>query len=546
LSAPSLVAAAGALGEFDRERVRAIAAALPRPARVALSEPGCELHLDRAPIRWDGAAEDGVCWAEQALAAPAPQDRTAAAAIGPGVSGRPAARALHASASGMGPVYFTITDRALYFASTVDALARTAPAPLTIDWDAWAAILTLGYAVGQRTTFREIMRLEAGTRLVPQEDGWRVQEDWGWAAVEPRLEVAEVAPVVLGAMRDAVAGLPEGTLVCQLSGGLDSRLCLGLLLESRRDDIVTVTADQDLGHDGELRAAAELARAVDVPHEAVSRPRATFWRDLELLALRTDYQHVRPPWRVSMLPLMVHAGGTVIDGFGFDTLAAPGDRFLGEATADPAGGERVVEALWVALASRRERRGALGLRHELADAMWASAHAQLVAASKPFAGHPARALLTLYRTRQARGISLEPQAILGTDLPVAAPLATDRVARAALGATLAARRGGALYDALFEQLDPRIRRVRSTRRDSAPPGATLPRPSQTADVAAAMHRCLSEGPLTGLLLPGKLRALSRDPARVPRGLFGAAFLHMWHDRYAARLRTVDPADLMGG
>ena len=256
-------------------------------------------------------------------------------------------------------------------------------------------------------------------------------------------------------------------------------VCLGLAIERRAGDVAAVTADQDLGHDAEQRAARALAGALGVPHSVAAGPQVSFWDDLELLALRTDYQLVRPPWRISLLPALRAAGGTVLDGFGFDTLAAPGDRFLGEATADLAGRDEVVEALWSAMSTRRARPGALGLGSMLSEALWESAGEQLRASSRRFDGHPSRSLLTFYRARQVRGIALEPQAILGTEVAVAMPLATDAVARAALSVPVAEKRGGRLYEAVLERLDPRLRAVVSTRSEGRAAVATtaIARPS---------------------------------------------------------------------
>lgn len=527
MTRPTLAAAGGALGQSNAACVEALAKALPRPAETVLDEPGCRVLLDRPLEAWTGETE------------------------GCGVFGRSGDRRIRCGPSGAAPLYYRDDGDGLHYATTVDALARSAPARLTVDWLAWASILTLGYPLGDRTPFREVRRLLPGVALRWVSGQLLVErEPWAWAEVEPSLSVADGAPAVLDAMRAAVRAIPPGQIACQLSGGLDSRLCLGLLAERRPADVRTITADQDFGHDAEARAAGALASAFDVPHQvAPSRPE-DFWPGFELLALRVDYQHIRPPWRVAMLPELRAIGGTVVDGFGFDTFATPGDRFFSPATLDPAGGNGVVDALWTRMSARAQRPGALGLDGRLSQAMWESARLQLLESSLPFAGHPLRAVLTFYLARQVRAIALESQAVLGTDVPVALPLATDAVARAAFAISPQDKHGGKLYDALLAELDPRLETVVSTRRSAAaePGGGAVRRASQSRPVARELRRCLEEGPLRADLLPGKLRALERAAAgtggSVPRGLFGAALMHLWHRRYAGVLRPVDPADAL--
>src|SRR5699024_3284423 len=151
------------------------------------------------------------------------------------------------------------------------ALAGAAPRPLTTDWRAWSSIITLGYAGGTRTPFREIERLQAGTVAVaaPRPS---VTDTWSWSAIQPECALEPGAEAVLDELRASVRSLPAGTLICQLTGGLDSRLCLGLLAEARVTDLVAITAQQDRGHDAEERVAAEIARLVGVPHEEVGEP----------------------------------------------------------------------------------------------------------------------------------------------------------------------------------------------------------------------------------------------------------------------------------
>jgi len=546
---PSFTSACGALGAFDRARVLAMAAAFELEPRVVHEAPGAILALDRPPVRWAGAGLGCLGWEEQPAAA-----RPGAATIADAAAGccvlalGPEGGRLRSTASGFAPVYVMAEGSAAYFATAVDPLVRAAPGPLAVDWEAWAAILTLGYPLGDRTPFAEIRRLGPASSLEISDGRARVSaERWPWAEAEPSASVEEGTGAVLEAMRRAIARIPEGATLCQLSGGLDSRLCLGLLTDAGRS-VSAIVADDDSGSDAETRTASVLARAFDVPSEIVAGVAGTYWDELEEHAARVDFQLVRPPWRMPMLESMRRAGATVVDGFGFDVLAAPGDRVLYPATADPKGGDDVIRALWEATSgSARARSGSTALQPGLAQALWNSAERQYLAASRRFSGHPARALLSFYTSRQLRGVALAPASVLGRDAPVAVPLVDDEVGRAALAIGLESKRGGRLYDALFAALDPRLAELPSTRREAIPDARARPRRSQSRPVAEAFDGCLAEGPLTPHLLPGKRRALTRHrrggTPRVPAALLGPVYFHLWHRRYHDRLGEVDPAQL---
>ena len=51
---------------------------------------------------------------------------------------------------------------------------------------------------------------------------------------------------------------------------------------------------------------------------------------------------------------------------------------------------------------------------------------------------------------------LAPYGLLGADASIAMPLVDDKVARAALAISPASKRGGKLYDAAFERINPQL------------------------------------------------------------------------------------------
>ncbi len=230
------------------------------------------LVMDREPIRWAANGRRGLGWSERVDEVSGSgidgwRDASCtAAACGLVIDGRRSH--LHSSVAGVSPVYYLGDGGAIYFATTIDALALATPRRLSVDWEAWATILSLNYPVGDRTPFAEIRRLPPFSTLEIRRGKPRVREErWPWAEVEPTLDVATGIGDLVECLRASIARLPQGPVVCQLSGGLDSRLCLGLLEEHRHADVSTLTVNRDTGNDLEIRIAAELAKMKGVPHQ---------------------------------------------------------------------------------------------------------------------------------------------------------------------------------------------------------------------------------------------------------------------------------------
>jgi hypothetical protein len=177
--------ACGALGPYDRERVRRIAALLGDAPGPVHEDEGSILLLDREPLTWGTGSERGLGWLEGDLRQLGPglesrEDAAEAGLCGLGLAGRK--RFLHTAANGLAPIYWTEEDGAVYFASRIDPLVRSASRRFSIDWDAWASIVAMRYAVGERTPFAEIRRLPHSATLRRRFGRARVEHHrWPWA-----------------------------------------------------------------------------------------------------------------------------------------------------------------------------------------------------------------------------------------------------------------------------------------------------------------------------------------------------------------------------
>ena len=111
--------ACGALGRYEPDTVRAIAAGFGGFLGTAHEDERSILLLDREPMRWKGGRERGLGWIEgDRPRAGRPRDwKEAATASRCGLALVGKRRWLHSSISGLAPIYWLDHEGATYFCS---------------------------------------------------------------------------------------------------------------------------------------------------------------------------------------------------------------------------------------------------------------------------------------------------------------------------------------------------------------------------------------------------------------------------------------------
>jgi hypothetical protein len=541
--------ACGALGSYDRERVLRIASrlgCLPQPVH---EDGGSILLLDREPIEWSGPGRRGIGWAEGEIWRPGSVVTDWQEAAGRGLTGlvvEGRKRYLHTALNGLAPVYWTEDRGAVYFASRIDPLARTSPRPLSIDWQAWAAIIALRYPLGERTPFAQIRRLPNYATLRRRLGRPRAQgHAWPWEEIEPRTTVAEAADRLVAELEPCLAPI-EGGVVCPLSGGRDSRiLFVGLARDGRVASAVTASDDEGDVH--EERLAAPVAAAMGVPHERLEAAAAEYPADWEERARRVEYQFADHAWLVPVARRLEGLATPVPDGFGIDVFFCAGRHFYTKETLDTRNGERAARALFDTL--RRYGKGHRALSERFHGPIESSAWEQYRATTRRFEGHPSQPILSLHAARSLRGVSTYSTGLHGSGATMLMPGASRGVVAAALEAAPHDKLGGGLYDAVFERLGPPAGMLPST--TGAPRRAAhLPRRWQSEPARAAYRQSLLDGPLAPYVAPDLLGWLEAPggvelSVDLRLGMEGVSMLHAWWRRYRDILAEVDPADLLG-
>ncbi len=539
--------ACGALGDYDRERVRAIAAGLGEPMRVVHDDERSILYCDRDPIRWGGQSERGYAWVEGDLWRGDPaswEEASRLGACGLALGGR--RRVVHSSVSGYARLYWIEDRGATYFASRVDPLVGAWPRSLSVDWDAWAATIILRHPVGGRTPFAEIRRLEPHAALRRRLGRSRVERPaWPWAEIEPRLSLAAGADAWVAALRETLASL-EGEILCPLSGGRDSRIVLCAVPADR--EVTAITVDDDEGGRFEEDHAAPVAGVLGVAHEEL-RGRAEDYRvDWDERARRVEYQFVDHAWLVPLAHRVAGARAPVLDGGAIDVTFQAGDRFYTAASLDASHPRAASEALFETV--RRYGHAHLALADSLRAPLLARAREQYLAEMRRFEGHPSQGILGVYWTRTLRGTSSYPTGLLGPSARVIVPGARDALASAALSIPPETKRGGHLYPAVLERLAPEVVPLPATT-DSQRSPPRFPRRWCSEPAVAAYRELLADGPLAPYVAP-ELRAWLETPSRgeldghLRMGMEGIALLHAWWRRYRSSIGEVDGAELARG
>jgi len=166
---------------------------------------------------------------------------------------------------GQKPLYYTVHNNRLLFASEVKAILADRNVPRQVDGSALSLYLSLSYVPSPRTMFADIQKLPPAHLLICK-DGQLSTRRY-WQAVyqpDPSLDehtcIEQLRVKLLGAVRRRL--LSDVPLGAFLSGGIDSSTVVGLMSRLASSPVKTFSVgyDADVGGSGKFNVDAEYAK----------------------------------------------------------------------------------------------------------------------------------------------------------------------------------------------------------------------------------------------------------------------------------------------
>ncbi len=183
---------------------------------------------------------------------------------------------------GIKPLYFSLDNKRLRFASSTQALLAAGDVDTTLDEVALQMLFTLHAVVpAPHTILNGIRKLEpASTMTVDARGSVRQRVYWKLDATRPARSINEwewieaVHECLKRAVerRKTIADVPVGVL---LSGGIDSSLLVGLLAEAGQEDLHTFSVgfeDSQEERGNEFEFSDQVARRFETRHEKILVP----------------------------------------------------------------------------------------------------------------------------------------------------------------------------------------------------------------------------------------------------------------------------------
>jgi asparagine synthase (glutamine-hydrolysing) len=170
---------------------------------------------------------------------------------------------------GKKPLYYTVRDNTLTFASELTCLLAVLPQKPTVDMQAVDLYLSLQYIPEPQTVYTDVFTLLPAHTLLWQQGDLRTQRYWQ-LNYEPKHAGSEEA--LVDALRQRVKEAVRIRLVsdvplgAHLSGGIDSSILVACMAEASSGPVKTFTINFEEGEFSEVRYARAVAERYGTDH----------------------------------------------------------------------------------------------------------------------------------------------------------------------------------------------------------------------------------------------------------------------------------------
>ena len=193
---------------------------------------------------------------------------------------------------GVKPLYYAIVDGVVVFGSELKCVIASGLIDDTLDPEAIAAYLSIGFVPAPLTPLKQVRKLLPGERLVIGDGMARTERWWTYPAPAADHSVGSAeawAEIVLAQLDESVrmrlmSDVPLGAM---LSGGLDSSLIVALMARHMDRPVETFSVGFT-GGDSELPEARRIAAALGAEHHELEIDMQTTPDDLRRLVWHLD------------------------------------------------------------------------------------------------------------------------------------------------------------------------------------------------------------------------------------------------------------------
>jgi len=238
--------------------------------------------------------------------------------------------------AGIRPLFYTVADGRLYFASEVKSLFTQPAVPRGLDSVALGEVFTFWSPLEPHSLFREIQSLPPGHRVSVEKGKLRIERYWDWAfppdGIDDERPVEDWAEELRELMIDAVrlrlrSDVPVGAY---LSGGLDSSVITSLIHNFTDTPLRTFSIGFEDEEFDESGFQKELVEYLDTDHTHVTCTREDIGRIFPRVIWHTESTILRTaPAPLMLLSQHVRESGykVVLTGEGADEVFGGYDIF---------------------------------------------------------------------------------------------------------------------------------------------------------------------------------------------------------------------------
>ena len=170
---------------------------------------------------------------------------------------------------GKKPIYYTVQNGTLYFASELSALLTALPHKPSIDLEAVDLYLSLQYIPDPRTVYQGIHKLPPAHRLAWQNGAVKLEQYWDFS-YQPKHTASEdeLIEELRALLKEAVKMrlIAEVPLGAHLSGGIDSSIIVALMAELSDAPVKTFSVGFEEAQFSELAYARAVAQKYSTDH----------------------------------------------------------------------------------------------------------------------------------------------------------------------------------------------------------------------------------------------------------------------------------------